>query len=55
MYQAQRSLNEDEFRDAVRHVRQRLEKEHEEAAKKSSPPPPPADKPKDSDNPPPVQ
>ena len=55
MYQAQRALNEDEFRDAVRHVRQRLEKEHEEAAKKSSPPPPPTDKPKDSDNPPPVQ
>jgi hypothetical protein len=54
MYQAQRTLNEDEFRDAVRHVRQRLEKEHEEAAKKSSPPPP-ADKPKDSDTPPPVQ
>jgi hypothetical protein len=54
MYSAQRQLNEDEFRDAVRHVRQRLEKEHEEAAKKSSPPPP-ADKPKDSDNPPPVQ
>ncbi len=54
MYQAQRALNEDEFRDAVRHVRQRLEKEHEEAAKKSSPPPP-ADKPKDSDTPPPVQ
>jgi hypothetical protein len=54
MYQAQRSLNEDEFRDAVRHVRQRLEKEHEDAAKKSSPPsPPPADKPKDSDTPPP--
>jgi hypothetical protein len=54
MYQAQRSLNEDEFRDAVRHVRQRLEKEHDEAAKKSAPPtPPPADKPKDSDTPPP--
>lgn len=57
MYQAQRSLNEDEFRDAVRHVRQRLEKAHDEAAKKSTPPPPPAsDKPKDSDTPPaPVQ
>jgi hypothetical protein len=56
MYQAQRALNEDEFRDAVKHVRQRLEKQHEEAAKKSSPPPSsPPDKPKDSDNPPPVQ
>jgi hypothetical protein len=53
MFQAQRSLNEDEFRDAVKHLRQRKEKERDEATKKSEPPPPP-DKPKDGDNPPAV-
>jgi hypothetical protein len=52
MFQAQRSLNEDEFRDAVKHLRQRKEKERDDANKKSEPPPP--DKPKDTDNPPPV-
>jgi len=55
MYQAQRSINEDEFRDAVKHLRERKEKERDQATKKAAPTPPPDDKPKDSDAPPVVQ
>jgi hypothetical protein len=43
-YEAQRSLNEDEFRDAVKRIRERKEREHEakveEEKKKKKPPQP---------------
>lgn len=57
--QAQRSINEDEFRDAVRKLRERKEREREESKqqqgdghKEQPPPPPPAPT---SDQPPVVQ